>query len=73
VGEQCQHRPDPVTLRIPSGSITRPTAQTPHDDYSFFGVGRVQHSYDLDTQDEMKIVSTLLGYGNAYSASRARI
>jgi tetratricopeptide (TPR) repeat protein len=47
--------------------FTRPNTQQPQSDFSFFGAGKVQHSYDLDTQNEAQIVSTLLGYGNAYS------
>jgi tetratricopeptide (TPR) repeat protein len=59
--------PDPTQLIVNGVPFTRPNSQRPQSDFSFFGAGKVQHSYDLDTQDEAKIVSTLLGYGSAYS------
>ena len=59
--------PDSSNLIVNGAPFTRPSTQQPQSDYSVFGAGKVQHSYDLDTQNEAQIVSTLLGYGNAYS------
>ncbi|MBI3514251.1 MAG: tetratricopeptide repeat protein [Proteobacteria bacterium] len=59
--------PDATILRGGGFLVARPATSRPQSDFSFFGAGRVQHSYDLDTQNDAHIVSTLLGYGNAYS------
>jgi tetratricopeptide (TPR) repeat protein len=59
--------PDPVTLRALGTPLSRPTSQRPQSDFSFFGAGNVEHSYDLDTQNDAHIVSTLLGFGNAFT------
>src|SRR2546430_2356565 len=56
--ENANTGPDPVTLRALGTPIARPTSQRPQSDFSFFGAGKVQHSYDLDTQNEAQIVST---------------
>jgi len=55
---------DPLTLRSGGTLVPRPSTARPQSDFSFFGASKVQHSYDLDTQDEAKIVSTMLGYGS---------
>ena len=59
--------PDASILRSGGFLVPRPAASRPQSDFSFFGAGRAQHSYDLDTQNDAHIVSTVLGYGNAYS------
>lgn len=59
--------PDSTNLFANGVPFTRPSTSQPQSDYSFFGASKVQHSYDLDTQNNAQIVSTLLGYGNAYS------
>jgi hypothetical protein len=59
--------PDSTTLRGGGFLVPRPPSARPESDFSFFGSGRVQHSYDLDTQNDAHIVSTLQGYGNAYT------
>jgi tetratricopeptide (TPR) repeat protein len=65
--ENANAGPDPVTLRALGTPISRPISARPQSDFSFFGAGSVQHSYDLDTQNDAHIVSRLIGYGNAYS------
>jgi tetratricopeptide (TPR) repeat protein len=59
--------PDTTNLLANGVPFTRPSTQQPQSDYSVFGASKVQHSYDLGTQNDAQIVSTLLGYGNAYS------
>ena len=59
--------PDPVTLRALGTPISRPPSISPKGDFDFFGAGNIQHSYDLDTQNDAHIVSTLIGYGDAFS------
>jgi len=58
---------DNTLLRAGGVTLNRPTSVRPQSDFSFFGASRVQHDYDLDTQDEAKIESTVLGYGSAYT------
>jgi tetratricopeptide (TPR) repeat protein len=59
--------PDPTTVRAGGALVTLPSTSRPQSDFSFFGAGKAEHSYDLDTQDEAKIVSTLMGYGTAFT------
>ncbi len=65
--ENANTGPNSTLLRSSGINVPRPTSTSPQSDYSFFGAGRVQHSYDLDTQNEAKIVTTGLGYGNAFT------
>jgi len=65
--ENANTGPNATLLRSAGVNVPRPTSTTPQSDYSFFGAGRVQHSYDLDTQNEAKFVTTGLGYGNAFT------
>jgi hypothetical protein len=58
---------DNTVLRVGGVTVPRPTSIRPQSDFSFFGASRVQHDYDLDTQDQARIESTLLGYGSAYT------
>jgi hypothetical protein len=59
--------PDATTLRALGQPVNRPPSAAPSSDFRFFGAGKVQHSYDLDAQDDAHLVSTMTGYGNAYS------
>lgn len=58
---------DPATVRGFGALVGRPASARPQSDFSFFGASKVVHSYDLDTQDEAKLESTVLGYGNAFT------
>ncbi len=65
--ENANTGPDPTILRSSGTLVTRLPSQRPQSDFSFFGAGKVQHSYDLETQNDAHIVSTALGYGNAFT------
>jgi len=65
--ENANTGPDASTIRSSGTLIPRPSSAQPQSDFSFFGASKVQHSYDLDTQDEAKIVSTMLGYGAGFT------
>jgi len=58
-------------IRANSLDIPRPLADKPKSDLSVFLSGGLQHSYDLDTQNEAALASTINVFGAYYARSHA--
>lgn len=58
-------------VRFNGLDVPRPLSDKPKSDLSFFVGGGLQHSYDLETQNEAAINSTLNAYGAYYTRSHS--
>ncbi len=61
-------RPEEDFLRAGGALVPRSQAQKPDSDTDFQLVGRLEHTWDLETQNSAELVSTLLGVASHYSS-----